>query len=93
MVGIIREIVRFQARREGKYNSPTPPACLGKLIPVGRKEDHPSVQLMSGNPNLSGVGQVIWRELDMNCGSRPEGKLSLIDRIIADIGQTLGEDF
>ena len=49
MVGIIREIVRFQARREGKYNSPTPPACLRKLIPVGRKEDHPSVQL-SGNP-------------------------------------------
>ena len=43
MVGIIREIVRFQARREGKYSSPTPPACLGKLIPVGRKEDHPGV--------------------------------------------------
>jgi hypothetical protein len=38
MVGIIREIVRFQARREEKYSSPTPPACLGKLIPVGRKE-------------------------------------------------------
>ena len=29
MVGIIREIVRFQDRHEGKYSSPTPPACLG----------------------------------------------------------------
>jgi hypothetical protein len=58
MVGIIREIVSFQARREGKYSSPTPPACLGKLIPVGRKEDYPSVELMSGN--LPGSSADSW---------------------------------
>ena len=56
MVGIIREIVRFQALREGKYSSPTPPACLGKLIPVVGKEDHPSVQLLEMSSNAkSGV--------------------------------------
>jgi hypothetical protein len=56
MVGIIREIVRFQALREGKYSSPTPPACLGKLIPVVGNKDHPSVQLSGKATNRDFTG-------------------------------------